>query len=313
MTAAGANSASPAEREPAARPATVAVLGPGGVGGLVGALLARAGHRVICLAGTATADALRRDGLTVSSAQYGDFTVPVEADTELREQVDVCFVTVKQTALADALERIPAGALGGGLVVPLLNGVEHVAVLREHFPPERVIAATITVESTRVAPGRIEHGGLHPAIRMAPLRSPDPAVDRLTGLLAEAGLKAATAADETETLWGKLCFLAPMALLTTRYGLTAGGARTERRAELHAVIAEVTAVARAAGAPVTAEDIQQRFDAAPPTMKSSMLRDAEAGRPLELDAIGGAVLRAAEALGVAAPVTRRIVTELRAR
>lgn len=93
-------------------PLTVAVLGPGGTGGLLAALLSRSGHRVICLAGEATAGTLRRTGISVRSRQFGDFTAPVEADTELREPVDACLVTVKHTALDAALTRVPPAALG---------------------------------------------------------------------------------------------------------------------------------------------------------------------------------------------------------
>lgn len=136
---------------------TVAVLGPGGVGGLLAALLSRAGHRVICLSGEQTAEALRTDGIQVRSALFGDFTARVEADTELCEPVDACLVTVKGTALDAALARVPARALSDGLLVPFLNGVEHPAALRARHRPDRVAPAVIRVESTRVAPGVIEH------------------------------------------------------------------------------------------------------------------------------------------------------------
>lgn len=97
---------------------SVAVLGPGGVGGLLAALLSRTGHRVICLSGEKTAEALRTDGIQVRSARFGDFTARVEADTELREPVDACLVTVKHTALDAALARVPAPVLSDGLLVP---------------------------------------------------------------------------------------------------------------------------------------------------------------------------------------------------
>ncbi|NEB69490.1 ketopantoate reductase family protein, partial [Streptomyces fulvissimus] len=69
--------------------------------------------------------------LTLRSGQFGDGTLPVEAVTELTEPVDLCVVATKETGLAEALRRVPAAALGSGLVLPLLNGFEHVALLRE--------------------------------------------------------------------------------------------------------------------------------------------------------------------------------------
>ncbi|MCC5036252.1 2-dehydropantoate 2-reductase [Streptomyces sp. WAC 00631] len=294
-------------------PTTVAVLGPGGVGGLVGALLARAGHRVVCLAGAETAGTLRKDGLHVTSGRFGAFRVPVEADTELREPAGLLFVTVKETALADALERVPAAALGGGLVLPLLNGADHLGPLRERYPAEQVAAATIRVESTRVAPGRIEHTSPFAGIELAGRTVPRERLDHTAALLREAGLGATVRDDETALLWDKLVFLAPMALLTTRYGATVGAVREQRRSQLLALLDEIGAVARAAGATTEPGEVLGFLEGAPGSMKSSMQRDAEAGRPLELDAIGGSVLRAAERHGLPAPLTAEIVAELRAR
>ncbi|MGV9247730.1 ketopantoate reductase family protein [Streptomyces sp. NPDC003710] len=283
---------------------TVAVLGPGGIGGLVGALLARDGHRVVCLAGEETAAVLRRDGLRLESKQYGEFTAPVEADTRLRESVDVLFVTVKQTALAAALGRVAPDVLGDAVVIPLLNGLDHLAVIRGRYPTGEVVAGTIRVEATRTSPGRIVHTSPFADIELAAPPS------ELTDRLRHSGLGVSVRDDETVMLWDKLVFLAPFALLTTRHRTDIGTVRTEHRPELLAVLDEITAVARAAGAAATTDAVLSFFDRAPQTMKSSMQRDAEAGRPLELDAIGGAVLRAATAHGVGTPVTARLVAEV---
>ncbi|MFF9812429.1 ketopantoate reductase family protein [Streptomyces sp. NPDC014006] len=290
---------------------TVAVLGPGGVGGLLAALLARAGHRVICLAGESTAGTLRATGISVRSGRFGDFTVPVEADTELREPVDACLVAVKHTALDAALTRVPPSALGDGLLVPLLNGVEHPEHLRERYRPDHVAPAVIRVESTRTAPGMIEHGTDFAEVDLTGDPVPQ---DRLTALaraLSDAGITARVLTDEAATLWAKLAFLAPMALLTTRHGLPMGELRTRHRDELTALAEESAAVSRACGGPGDAVASLARYDSFPAATKSSMQRDAEAGRPLELDAIGGALLRAAQWHGVPVPVAARVVRELR--
>ncbi|GAA2732684.1 2-dehydropantoate 2-reductase [Streptomyces nogalater] len=292
-------------------PLTVAVLGPGGTGGLLAALLSRSGHRVVCLAGAETAENLRRDGITVRSPQFGDFTTAVDADTELRAPVDACLITVKHTALDAALTRVPPAALGDAPLVPLLNGVEHPALLRARYRPDRVAPGVIRVESTRVAPGVIEHGSPFTEIDLAGDTVPRARLEALAALLADCGTTARVAGDETAALWAKMAFLAPFALLTTRYGVPLGTARTRHRAELEALVAETAAVGRACGAPADPARALARYDAFPPAAKSSMQRDAEAGRPLELDAIGGALLRAAERHGVPVPVARRLVRELR--
>ncbi|GHC60093.1 ketopantoate reductase family protein [Streptomyces collinus] len=289
---------------------TVAVLGPGGVGGLLAALLSRSGHRVICLSGEQTAKTLRTGGIQVRSARFGDFTARVEADTELREPVDACLVTVKDTALDAASARVPAPVLGDGLLVPFLNGVEHPAALRARYRPDRVAPAVIRVESTRVAPGVVEHGSPFAEIDLTGTDVPRPRLDALAEAFAAAGPATRVLADETAALWAKMSFLAPFALLTTRYGLPLGDVRTRHRDELTALVEETAAISDACGGPADPAQALARYDAFPAATKSSMQRDAEAGRPLELDAIGGALLRAAERHGVAAPVAARVVREL---
>ncbi|MFE7858402.1 ketopantoate reductase family protein [Streptomyces sp. NPDC057403] len=289
---------------------TVAVLGPGGIGGLLAGLLARAGHRVICLAGEETVQVLRRDGVRVRSGRFGDFTARVEADTVLREPVDACLVAVKHTALEAALDRVPPQALGDGLLVPFLNGVEHPAALRARYEPGLVAPAVIRVESTRVAPGVIEHGSPFAEIDLTGEGVDRDRLNALALALEAAGPVTRVLDDETAALWAKMSFLAPFALLTTLHAVPLGDVRTRHREELTALVEETAAVSRACGGPTDPAQAMARYDAFPPQTRSSMQRDAEAGRPLELDAIGGALLRAADRHGVSVPVTARVVREL---
>jgi len=291
----------------------VAVVGPGGVGGLLGGVLARAGHPVVYVAKPDTAATLNAHGLRVRSAQFGEFHVPAQAVPRLTDPVDLCLVTVKATSLDDALAAVPAPAVGAGLVLPLLNGVEHLAVLRAHFPAEQVVAGAIRVESTRVGPGEIEHDSPFSWIEVASDTAPRERVEALAEELDRAGLEVTVRDDEAGLLWDKLALLAPLALLTTHADAPAGVVRETRRADLEAIVDEVAAVAGAAGARVDPGIVLAMFDAAPPGLKSSMQRDAEAHRPTELDAIGGAVLRGAHRYGIDAPVTTRLVDDLRTR
>lgn len=292
---------------------TAAVVGPGGVGGLLGAVLARAGHPVVYVAKPDTAAALNSGGLSVHSAQFAELHVPEKAAPRLVGPVDVCLVAVKATTLDAALTGVPAEAVGDALVLPLLNGVEHMAALRARFPAAQVVAGAIRVESTRVAPGRIEHTSPFSGIEVASDAAPRERVDALAGQLRHAGLDVTVRENETALLWDKLAFLAPLALLTTHAEAPVGVVRDERRGDLEKVIGEVATVAGAAGARVDPARILGMFDRIPAGMKSSMQRDAEANRPTELDAIGGAVLRTAQRHGIDAPITAWLFDELRAR
>lgn len=285
----------------------MAVLGPGGVGGLLAALLARDGHAVTCLARPVTAAHLDRHGLAVTSDRFGELVAPVRGAERLDGPVDALLVTTKATQLDDALDRVPADVLGDAVVVPLLNGVEHLAALRERYPAARVIAGTIRVFASRPAPGEIRHEGELCAVQLTPGAEP------LADALSAAGVDVVVRPDEAGLLWDKLSFLAPMALLTTAADAPLGTVRDERGGELAAVIAEVAAVARAEGAAGDATATREFAWSLPDGMRSSMQRDAAAGNVTELEAIGGAVLRAADRHGVEVPVTRRLVEELRAR
>ncbi|MFJ6660193.1 ketopantoate reductase family protein [Streptomyces sp. NPDC091377] len=289
---------------------TYAVLGPGGVGGLLAALLAQAGHRVICLAREETASSLRTSGIRVRSGAFGDFTASVEADTELREPVDACLIAVKHTALDASLARVPAAVLGDALLVPFLNGVEHPVALRARYGPDGVAPAAIRVESTRTAPGEIVHGSPFAEIDLTGDPVPRARLEALAAVLTEAGPVTRVRDDETATLWAKMAFVAPLALLTTRYRAPVGEIRAHHRDELTALVEETIAVSRACGGPGDAAQAVARYESFPPDTKSSMLRDAEAGRPLELDAIGGALLRAASRHDIPVPVASRLVGEL---
>jgi 2-dehydropantoate 2-reductase len=284
-----------------------AVLGPGGVGGVMAGLLARAGDSVEVLAGDSTAREIADAGIRVESSRFGDFTASVKAAPQLSEPVDAVLVTVKATQLQEAIRRVPPPALGGALVIPFLNGLEHVEILRRVYPPDQVIPAAIRIESTRVRPGLIRHTSPLAGIEIGP------AAEHVAAHLRAAGFDVRIRADEKLMLWEKFVFLAPMALLTTGARANVGTIRTERRKDLIALLREATMLARSDGVSIDPAAILRFIDAVPGSMETSMQRDQAAGRPLELDALGGALLRRAEKAGIDTPVTRRLVGEIKAR
>ncbi|MDQ1485141.1 MAG: 2-dehydropantoate 2-reductase [Actinomycetota bacterium] len=289
----------------------IAVLGVGGVGGLIAALLSRAGDDVTCLGSASTVAVLAEHGLRVQSERFGAFTAEVAASERLDRHVDLCIVAVKATDLGDALERVPPEVLGGALLVPLLNCVEHVDELRRRYPDAAVAAASIRVSSSRLSPGEIRHDSPFAAVQLATSAPTAAVVRQLAAHLSRAGLDVQVGGDDTKVLWDKLAFLAPLALLTTHTQAPAGVVREQRRDALVAVVGEVAAVAAAEGAVQDEQAVLAYFDSVPASMQSSMQRDWAAGRPTEIEAIGGAVLRSAARHGVAVPVTSGLVDDLR--
>lgn len=289
------------------------MLGPGGVGGFLGALLARAGDDVLVLASDGTARAIAKDGLRVESQKFGTFAVSVPTASRLEQSVDACLITVKATHLRDAVERVPAHALGSALAIPFLNGLEHVEFLRTVYPPDSVVAATIRIETTRAAAGLIRQTSPFAAIEMAAAAANRDRVEWIAAHLRAAGLDVRVRDDELAMLWDKFALLAPLALLTTHERDNVGAIRTRRRADTIAVIGEVAAVAAADGVKIDPERVLRVMDSVPESMGSSMQRDQEAGLPLELDALGGALLRRAAKAGIKVPVTTGLVNELESR
>jgi 2-dehydropantoate 2-reductase len=355
----------------------VAVLGPGGVGGLVAGALARGRQplaassvedgvgapadrgaprssagaaRVLVLARESTAQAIAARGLRVSSVLLGDFTAHPETSTELDEPVDALIVATKAAGLADAIARVRAQPR---LVLPLLNGLDHLRALRERFGEQAVVAGTIRVEADRPEPGVVVHTSAFLRVDMASRHaSIRPPMERLASLLAGAGIPArvhpggalgageaaatarvpagaaagpsaptppARAADgdggEAQVMWSKLVRLNALACLTSAYDLPLGPIRCTPglRAELVGAIEEGCAVARAEGADIPPGDPLGELSAAHETLGSSMQRDIAAGRPPELDAIPGAVLRAAGRHGIECPTIERLVGLIEAR
>lgn len=289
-----------------AGPYRIAILGAGAVGGMLGVLLADAGHAVTLLATDRTSTAINAGGLTLRSATFGERRTRVPARPWLAAPVDLLFVAVKAPDLLGALARVPPALVSGATVVPLLNGIDHVPLLRAVFGDAAVTPMTVAVEATRVEPGVIEH--LSPFADYAiaadrPEKGLDPGA-----VLRKAGLEVdAAAPDEATLLWRKLSFLAPHALLTTSTRDAIGPAREARPDVLDALVAETAAAAAAGGARIDPAAVGQRISSLPATMRSSMLKDALAGAVLELDAIAGPVLRSAPD---GAPMTRRIVAEI---
>ena len=284
---------------------SIAVLGPGGVGGFIAAALTRAGEDVTVVARGQTAALIERDGITVQSVRLGDFESRPAATTELVDSVDALIVSPKATGLEDALGRIQTQPR---LVVPLLNGLEHMSLLRERFPG-RVAAGVIRIESDRPAPGQIIQTS--PFLRVD-LASDDPGLDSSLNGLAEtlrrAGIPVEIGTAEAQILWSKLVRLNALACTTSACDCQIGFIRTDPswRAALEACINETAAVANAEGASIDPAALLAELDEAHAELGSSMQRDIASGREPELDAIPGAVLRAGKRHRVECPTIARL-------
>lgn len=296
----------------------LAVLGPGGVGGLLAGALARAGEDVSVIARESTAATIAERGLRIESVTLGDFIARPRALARLREPVDALLVATKFAGLQPALERIEAAP---AIVLPLLNGLDHVALLRGRFAPETVLAGTIRVEADRPEPGVVVHTSKFLLVEMASRYESAAAPMRaLAGALDRAGVDARgdwpiAPASEATVMWSKLVRLNALACTTSAYDKLLGEIREDpkMRADLAGAIDEAAAVGRAEGADVDAAKALAELERAHATLGSSMQRDIAAGRPPELEAIPGSVLRAGRRHHIKCPTIERLVATILAR
>jgi 2-dehydropantoate 2-reductase len=236
---------------------------------------------------------------------FGNFNVPVARAAEV-PACDVLWLATKATQLHSALEALthPESAKA---IVPLLNGIDHVPWLRAKYGTEKIIPATIAVESERVAPGHIIHRS--PFVRLNVLSTGRPLLADTLDQLQRFGFECRFIDDEPTLMWSKLVFLAAFALTTTASGKGTG----EILADAHwrdlglAVIREACAVGVAEGAKLDANAVIAGVMKMPGNMRSSMQKDVEQGKPPELDAIAGPILRGGEKHLIEVPATKELV------
>lgn len=280
------------------------------MGGLVGAVLAHAGDSVTLILRKEAAESYPL-ALSLDSP-FGKFAVPVARATTVADSFDVLWIAVKATQFDIALQSVPDGSKLGA-IVPLLNGIDHVARLRSRFGHDRVVPATIAVESERVAPGVIVHRSSFVRLNVSSTGRERlaPAIEKLQ----QFGFACQFVDDEATLLWSKLAFLAPMALASTAAARDKGGLVGDPvwRQRLETSVAEVCAVAAASGAKVDAASILKFIASLKPEIRSSMQKDVAAGRPPELDAIAGPILRGAQEHGLAVPVIQELAEGVRSR
>ena len=292
----------------------IAVLGPGGVGGLLAAVLERAGSEIVVVARESTVAVIAEQGLQVQSVTFGELHTHPRAVARLEEPVDALIVATKAAGLGAALERI---ATEPTVVLPLLNGLDHLAVLRERFAPGSVLAGSIRVEADRPSAGVVIHTSPFLLINMAAV---DPAAEapmrELEAAIAAAEVPVKVLDSEPQVMWSKLVRLNALACTTSAYDKLLGEIRSTPalRADLVGVIEESCAVGLAEGATdVEAARAIGELEKAHATLGSSMQRDIAAGREPELDAIPGSVLRAAARHGLQCPTIERLMAMIQAR
>lgn len=300
----------------------IAIVGAGGVGGLLAGLLARAGEEVRVVARGEHLRAIRANGLQVESP-LGAFSQPVHAasdDPAALGPAEAVLVAVKAWQVAEVAPALRPLLAEGGVVVPLQNGVEAADRLAAALGEERVAGGLVAVLAWLTGPGAVRHAAGPPRVtvgeRGALAGRPSPRLEALAAALRRAGVVATVTPDILSAIWEKLLLVEPWGAVASAARAPIGVIRTvpETRALLAAAMREAIEVGRARGASL-ADDLLARtlelLDGIPPEGTASMQRDIGAGRPSELDDQVGAVVRLGRAAGVPVPVHEALLATLR--
>jgi 2-dehydropantoate 2-reductase len=279
-----------------------AILGAGAIGGLAGTALGSLGEDITVIVRPETLPEFPTN-LELERPSRS-LTAPAKAIAALTEAVDVLWIATKTYQLEAALAAVQVPP---GCVVPLLNGVDHITVLRARFGKERVVPATIAVEAEKLAPGRFIQRS--PFVRLNLAASAEPLLGGIVRQLGDLGFTCQFIPNEQTLLWSKLCFLAPLAMVTSASGMNVGEvlASATWKDKLTAAVAEACAVAKASGAEVEPQQFHAIFEGVPPGMRSSMQKDLAAGRQLEVDAIGGPIVRGGERYSIDVSTTMNLI------
>jgi 2-dehydropantoate 2-reductase len=287
----------------------IAVFGAGSVGGYFGGRLALAGEDVVFIARGAHLHAMRTHGLQVESPK-GNFAVSSVQATDNPAQVgpvDVILITVKAWQVPEAAQAIGLMVSPETCVVPLQNGLEAPAQVAAAVGAEHVLGGSCVISSAIAAPGCIRHVGLEPSVTFGELdRRPSLRAERLRERFVGAGVPAIIPADIHVAIWEKF--------MAIRFGPIGAVARApagvlrsvpETRRMVEQACHETLVVARARGIAL-AEDspatTMAALDTIAPGIIASLQRDIEAGRPSEMDALTGALVRLGAEVGVATPL-----------
>ncbi|MCJ7585134.1 MAG: 2-dehydropantoate 2-reductase [Anaerolineales bacterium] len=297
----------------------IAIFGSGGVGGYFGGRLAQAVEDVIFIARGEHLRAIRQNGLRVDSI-LGDFLIsPARASDNPAEvgTVDMVLVAVKAWQVPEAAEAMKPMVGPETIILPLENGVDAPDQLAAVLGAEHVLGGLCRISVFIAAPGHIKHVAIQPHIAFGELNGrPSERVEVLQQAFARAqGMTVAVPLDIRAALWEKFLFIAAISGVGAVTRQPAGNLRSvpETRTLLLRSLEEIEMVAKARGISLSPDIIQKTMgfiDNMPPATLASMQRDIMDGRPSELEAQNGAVVRLGREAGVSTPTHEFIYASL---
>ena len=296
----------------------IAVMGAGSTGGYFGGMLARAGNEVSLIARGAHLEAIKSNGLRVVRDDE-EFTVHCQASDDPSDvgPVDLALLCVKtyQSEIAVPLMKPLVGP--NTTVLCLQNGVDSYLAAANVLGASTVLPGAAFIEAGMPGPGVVQQTGS--LVRIILGESDSVETERcpsIRDIFNDAGVPAEIAPDIRAGLWGKFLFIATMAGVTSMARATLADLMPNPhwRKVVLGCLAEIDSVGRASGVKLPTNivaDTVSYIEEHLIDLQASMHTDLLAGRPLELEALNGAVVRAGKDAGVATPINDVIYAMLK--
>ncbi|MXP64865.1 2-dehydropantoate 2-reductase [Roseomonas sp. M0104] len=284
----------------------ILVLGAGALGGYYGSRLLEAGADLAFLVRARRQEQLRRNGLVVHCPVFGTTQRAVTAlqAQEVQPGWDLVLLTCKAYDLQDAIAAIRPAIGPETAILPVLNGIAHVARLREAFGEAAVLGGVARIAATLTPEGEVRNLGQWRTLTVGELNGRiTPRVTDFVALAAKGGIQAEAAPDIRGALWAKLVMLGTLAGATVLMRGTVGQILRAPGGPgfLRSLLERNAAIAAHHGAPLAPkvlETIQDIFADPASKLTASMLRDLEGGGRIESDAILGELLEGARRAGI---------------
>jgi len=296
----------------------IAVMGAGSIGGYFGGMLSLGGNDVTLIARGAHLEAIRDRGLQIIT-DYGEFTVQCEATDDPRQvdPVDLVLLTVKTYHNEQAVPAMRSMVGEATTVLCLQNGIDSYEAAARFLGERQVLPGAAYIEGSLESPGVVKQtGDVVEIVFGEPDGLDSPRGHLISDTLIKAGIPAQLSNNIQKTLWTKFLFIATMAGVTalSRETMAQLMPRPEWRQVILGCMAEIETVGRASGVDLDVDTVQNTvayIEGSLDQMHASMHADIMAGRPLELEALNGALVRAGTSAGIATPINDVIYAALK--
>ena len=296
----------------------IAVMGAGAVGGYLGALLARAGHEVSLIARGRHLRAIQEYGLQVRSEQ-GEFTARVQATDQPSEigPVDLVIHAVKTYHNSEAVPMLHPLLKENTTVLCVQNGVDSWEQAQQALPPNTVLPGAVYIEASVMEPGVVQQqGNVLRLVFGEADGSMTPRIEAIASVMESAGMPTEISTDITSVLWSKWLFITALAGTTcaAHTGLADLLAVPESRRFVAQALREIDSLGRKLGVNLDSDAVEKTLrymETEASSLKASMQKDMETGRPMELEALTGAVVRLGKEAKVSTPTNEAIYALLR--